>query len=165
MPGHLQAEPFCVLMNYKSVLSNPDFRAFLFLDTGICCHRGNRYRFSHVAGACTLIPPKVKGFIGRLVKTAFILPMMLCPWRRHIWYIIFACSHHGLVILLFPESRCLHQLFGEIPSGPNLLYYPEFWWGTPMSWSSFWSALDHSPADFWIRRRWRGATSCRYFSM
>ena len=88
---------FCGLANYKSVLSNPDFRHSFSWTLEFVVIAVTGTVFLAMLLALALNSPKVKGFIGRLVKTAFILPMMLCPLIvANIWYIIFA-PNYGLI--------------------------------------------------------------------
>lgn len=123
---------FCGFDNYRNVLGNSDFRnSFLwtleFVLVAVC----GTVLLAMIL-ALALNSRRIKGVIGRVTKTIFILPMMLCPLIvSNIWYIIFA-PNYGLINSTL--ARCgssTISFFGDTFFARLAIITVEFWWGTP----------------------------------
>ena len=81
---------FVGLKNYITVFSSGDFRESMLWTAIFVAISVSGTVVLAMALALLLNSPKLKGITGRLAKTIFILPMMLCPLVvSNIWYIIF----------------------------------------------------------------------------
>lgn len=155
---------FCGLANYKSVLSNPDFRHSFSWTLEFVVIAVTGTVFLAMLLALALNSPKVKGFIGRLVKTAFILPMMLCPLIvANIWYIIFA-PNYGLVnSTLSRIQMSTISFFGDTFWAKFAVLSVEFWWGTPYVMIILLAALTTVPAELLESAALEGANKLQVF--
>ena len=155
---------FCGLTNYKNVLANPDFiQSFSWT---------LEFVFIAVSGtivlamllALALNSPTVKGLAGRLAKTAFILPMMLCPLIvANIWYIIFAPNYGLINSTLNRLQMSAISFFGDTFWARFAVLTVEFWWGTPYVMIILLAALTTVPAELLESAQLEGANKLQTF--
>lgn len=137
------------LMNYN--MSMPaDMRRFVGFANYITVFRDVNFRrsilwtfsFATIAVGGTVVMALIlalalntrhfQGFGGRLVKTTFILPMMLCPLVvSNIWYIVFAPNYGLINSTLGRLGLQTVSFLGDTFWARFAIIVVEFWWGTP----------------------------------
>lgn len=126
------ARTFCGLDNYKSVLNHSDFRNSFFWTLEFVLVAVCGTVLLAMLLALALNSRRIRGFIGRMTKTIFILPMMLCPLIvSNIWYIIFAPNYGLINSTLARIGAPTISFFGDTFFARLAIMVVEFWWGTP----------------------------------
>ena len=109
MPAHMRR--YVGLANYAKVLKDQAFQnsiGWTFAFAGIAVVGTV---FLAMTLALALNSPCMQGLHGRLIKTGFILPMMLCPLVvSNVWYIIFA-PNYGLIHSRLSGQYILGKVF------------------------------------------------------
>lgn len=158
------ARTFCGFDNYRSVLNNSDFRnSFLwtleFVLVAVC----GTVLLAMIL-ALALNSRRVNGMIGRITKTIFILPMMLCPLIvSNIWYIIFAPNYGLINSLLARTGVSTISFFGETFFARMAIMIVEFWWGTPYVMIILLAALTTVPPELLESAYLEGAGKVKTF--
>lgn len=158
------ARTFCGFDNYRNILNNSDFKnSFLwtleFVLVAVC-----GTVFLAMILALALNSRRVKGIIGRMTKTIFILPMMLCPLIvSNIWYIIFAPNYGLINSTLARVGASTISFFGDTFFARLAIIVVEFWWGTPYVMIILLAALTTVPPELLESAYLEGAGKIRTF--
>ena len=144
------ARRFVGLKNYITVLSSGDFRQSML--------------WTAIFVALLLNSPKLKGISGRLAKTVFILPMMLCPLVvSNIWYIIFAPNYGLINSTLNRLGASTISFFGDTFWARLAILVVEFWWATPYIMIILLAALTTVPNELTEAAQIEGARKDQIF--
>ena len=106
----------------------------------------------------------MQGLHGRLIKTGFILPMMLCPLVvANVWYIIFA-PNYGLINSLLRQCGLPTISFmGTTFWARTAIIIVELWWGTPYVMIILLAALTTVPSELYEAADIEGASTFQKF--
>lgn len=162
MPAHMRR--YVGLANYAKVLKDQAFQnsiGWTFAFAGIAVVGTV---FLAMTLALALNSPCMQGLHGRLIKTGFILPMMLCPLVvSNVWYIIFA-PNYGLI------NSLLHQcgmptvgFLGNTFWAKFSIIIVELWWGTPYVMIILLAALTTVPSELYEAADIEGANQPQKF--
>lgn len=155
---------FCGLANYENVLKNPDFRSSFAWTLEFVCIAVIGTVFLAMLLALALNSPRIKGLAGRLSKTAFILPMMLCPLIvANIWYLIFAPNYGLINSTLARLQASTISFFGDTFWARFAVLTVEFWWGTPYVMIILLAALTTVPTELIESAQLEGANRLQSF--
>lgn len=126
------ARRFVGLKNYVTVFSSGDFRQAMLWTAIFVVVSVSGTVILAMALALLLNSPRLSGLAGRLAKTVFILPMMLCPLVvSNIWYIIFAPNYGLINSTLNRLGASTISFFGNTFWARLAILVVEFWWATP----------------------------------
>lgn len=155
---------FCGFANYVEVIGNSDFRnAFAWTLIFVAIAVTGTVILAMIL-ALALNSSLMRGFAGRLVKTAFILPMMLCPLIvANIWYIIFAPDYGLVNSTLARLHMSTISFFGETWWARLAILVVEFWWGTPYIMIILLAALTTVPVELLEAAQLEGAGKIQAF--
>ena len=149
---------FCGIDNYINVFRNKDFLNSLSWTFEFVLFAVIGTVSLALILALLLDSPRVKGLIGRLTKTIFILPMMLCPLIvSNIWYIIFAPNYGLINVLLNNGGNKTISFFGETVWARFALLTVETWFATPYVMIILLAALSTVPNDLIESAKLEGA--------
>lgn len=157
MPKNMRS--FCGFSNYIKAFQNKDFLNSLSWTFEFVAVSVSGTVLLSLALALILNSPRVKGGIGRLIKTIFILPMMLCPVIvSNIWYIIFAPTYGLINSALARIGVDTISFFGESFWARFALFITEFWLATPYVMIILLAALSTVPNDMIEAAKLEGAS-------
>ncbi len=145
--------------NYGTVLTDINFRnsilwTFLFAIVAVA----GTVAMALIL-ALALHSPHMQGIHGRLIKTTFILPMMLCPLVvSNVWYIIFAPNYGLINSTLAMLGRETISFMGDVFWAKMAIIIVEFWWGTPYVMIILLAALTTVPIELYEAADIEGAT-------
>ena len=111
-----------------------------------------------LALALALHTPYMQGVHGRLIKTAFIMPMMLCPLVvSNVWYIIFAPNYGLINAALYQLGKQTISFMGDPFYAKMAIIIVELWWGTPYVMIILLAALTTVPEELYEAAELEGA--------
>lgn len=162
MPASMRK--FVGLTNYAKVLQDATFQGAI----------GWTFSFAGIAVVGTVILAMLlalalnsscmQGLHGRLIKTGFILPMMLCPLVvANVWYIIFAPNYGLINSLLNQWGLPTISFMGNTFWAKFAIIVVELWWGTPYVMIILLAALTTVPAELYEAADIEGASAIQKF--
>ena len=155
---------FVGLKNYITVFSSGDFRESMLWTAIFVAISVSGTVVLAMALALLLNSPKLKGITGRLAKTIFILPMMLCPLVvSNIWYIIFAPNYGLINSSLNRMGMATVSFFGNTFWARFAILVVEFWWATPYIMIILLAALTTVPNELTEAAQIEGARKDQIF--
>lgn len=158
------ARKFVGLENYVTVLGSSGFRQSMLWTVIFVAVAVTGTVLLAMLLALLLNAPRLKGITGRLVKTIFILPMMLCPLIvANIWYIIFAPNYGLINTWLSRAGAATISFFGETFWARLAIIIVEFWWATPYIMIILLAALTTVPRELMEAAQMEGARRGQIF--